>query len=87
MSSEREPDGFVVIHHPPEDGAPYGVGPFPPDERLAEQLGSKSSCGCRVEVLWIGFPTGIKMMIGIEISNVIEALDQIDAAAEKDRLN
>lgn len=59
----RDPDAFVVLHHPKDGGEPYGIGPFPPLDELAEQVMAGQQCDCSCRVLWIAFPKGIRMAV------------------------
>ena len=65
--SQEGPDGFVIIHRPPDKSVtPYGVGPFPPIEGLEEKLIAAKGCDCECMALYIAFPKGIKMMLAVD---------------------
>jgi hypothetical protein len=89
--TEHDPDAFVVIHRNTDGVTVYGVGPFPPDERLAEAVVAKGACDCRKDILWIRFPAGIKMLVGIDLSEIIEevhaAVDALVDQTDRDRMN
>lgn len=87
MDSESDPDAFIVLHSNPDGRAVYGIGPFPPDEDLADRLVRVGRCGCRREVVWIRFPEGVRLLIGIDVDELLgEAAEAVEQAG-KDRLN
>jgi hypothetical protein len=83
----RDPDAVVIVHHPLGGGPAYGVGPFPPIDGLVEQLLTAKQCDCRVEALWIGFPKGIRMVIGVDTEGIESMVEDILGATNSDRLN
>jgi hypothetical protein len=88
--SESEPDGFIVLHRNPDGRPVYGIGPFPPDERLAEVLVKQGSCDCEREIVYVRFPAGIKLLVGVDLTEIVEAITEIageQRAADRDLMN
>jgi hypothetical protein len=81
----NEPDGFIVVHHPTDGSEPYGVGPFPWIEPLAELLLTHKRCDCRVETLSVAFPLGITMVVsGVDFGEMADVLNALKAIRESD---
>jgi hypothetical protein len=60
--SDKEPDGFVIVHTPADGTPSYGIGPFPPIDGLPERIIADLTCGCEMMTLWVAFPRGLRMM-------------------------
>lgn len=72
----RDPDAFVLIHHPKDGGEPYGIGPFPPHGELADRLIREQQCDCAVTTLWVGFPKGIRMAVAVSVAEVFDLVPE-----------
>jgi hypothetical protein len=81
----NEPDGFVIVHYPVDGSEPYGVGPFPFIESLAELLVTRGNCPCRKVPLSIAFPLGITMVVhGVDFEEMASVLSALKAMREAD---
>jgi hypothetical protein len=88
--TESDPDGFIVLHRNPDGRPVYGIGPFPPDPDLAARLVEFGECPCAKEIVYVRFPTGVSLLVGVEMGDLVEALAEIageQQQVDKDRLN
>ena len=88
----ESPDGYVIVHIPVDGSAPYGIGPFPPIEEMADDIVANAGCDCKRSALPIAFPTGVKMAVGVDLDKVVtlaEALIEADerGPVSRERLN
>lgn len=73
-STEREPDGYLLLHINPDqrfgrDGM-YGFGPFPVTPENAdrlEALAAVTRCGCKVTAIPIYLPVGVRLGMTMDL--------------------
>lgn len=91
MSDPKEeglPDGIVIVHFPSDGDDPYAVGPFPPIPDLVDFVIENAKCDCERKPMAIMFPPGVRMMVGVDLEEVVEQVKSILAnGGTSDRLN
>jgi hypothetical protein len=65
-TGDYDADGTIIIHAPLDGTPPYAVGPFPPIPELVREVLSQAKCSCTKTLMSIGFPKGMKMMLGAD---------------------
>jgi len=70
LADSNEPDAFVLVHQPSDGSERYGIGPFPPVPGFEEELVRKKKCDCEVTVLWVAFPAGVRVLVGVDLTEV-----------------
>jgi len=78
------PDGWGIYHQweePVDDVAGYIHGPFPTYE-IAEHLMKESPCKCATSLVPLMFPSGVSMMMAMDIEDLLSKLREARAALE-----
>jgi hypothetical protein len=88
MTTERDADGYVIVHNPADGTDAYCIGPFPPILDLVQLVRDRGRCTCQRVIMPVGFPAGLKMAMAIDPEAMAKGIALLLVPeGEADRLN